>query len=865
MDPFSGVASVCGITSLAIQLGQGIKGLYDFWKEVQNAPEDVAQITQGLQIIQAVLLKIAQNAETERFQSQNESIVQDALKTLQSHIQRLEKLLEPFQTASSGGKIRQRWSAVKIVRDKDKIKKCKALINEAQMTLGNVQTLDLSEALFMARQEVASVESLSYATVQRTMSIESKVDVLLNDVQDQIKRQNSIEDNRALSNGLPVAALSKKLMQLALQGALASVDSDDDLRTALETYSAQGSRIPAPIHELSGSSVTYAKATSKDGPLSNGAETFTSHKYETMTRPQRTPLFKKTTVESHSGFYEAYIARIYYQTRLVHIEATEQDEDKDPYDKGNRNSRQEVEKRFMVFPKFPRFLSKMFSFSFTRSQTYGWLSGINISPQNFRDEDALIFEFCSKGNIDGIMTLFSRGEATPHDVDPDGWTPMHYAAQTRNPKLCKFLAIQGASGNALDLSNCNPIQMSMKQNPYKRVPPQFVKRTSLLETVRVLVEYGSADPSLENSGGQNTYDLMSSGTPEVISWLLRNTPFDFDPSHRETNGKPILIKLLIKSTTTVQDLDTLISLGADVNCRMYSLTEQDEADGLCKTWTALHFVAECVDGWYEADGKTLSEAPLDRARLLLQRGADLHAVCARGETPTDRLFCHISSDCFVKWIDMLKSEGINMVEFAKGEIEAHAGTDWYVKNECYKYLRDMLRLSYGEEDEIDEFLSTIPSIVHHERRVVAQLAAEGAKAAQEREQELADRERRKRSKEDENEEEAAFSDWWEDQINEEPLFTTEEEVLEEVRRYREERRTKLTDSTTSNGTIGQQWKDEASQGKASPSPKEIRQYQWPHEIRWQKWRALGGAHGTQWREWNRTHEEKDWVMYGTRN
>lgn len=139
MDPFSGVASVCGITSLAIQLGQGIKDLYDFWKEVQNAPEDVAQIIQGLQIIQAVLLKIAQNAETERFQSQNESIVQDTLKTLQSHIQRLEKLLEPFQIASSGGKIRQRWSAVKIVRDKDKIKKCKALINEAQMTLGNVQ------------------------------------------------------------------------------------------------------------------------------------------------------------------------------------------------------------------------------------------------------------------------------------------------------------------------------------------------------------------------------------------------------------------------------------------------------------------------------------------------------------------------------------------------------------------------------------------------------------------------------------------------------------------------------------------------------------------------------------------------------
>ena len=281
----------------------------------------------------------------------------------------------------------------------------------------------------MARQEVASVESLSYATVQRTMSIESKVDVLLNDVQDQIKRQNSIEDDRALSNG-PVLALSKKLMQLALQGALTSVASDDQLRATLENYGEKGSQIATPVHELSSSSTVYAAKAERQSGAGTSRTVVQSEKYETMTRPLRPPVLRKEIMQSDSGFYDAYIARIYYQHRVVKVKAAEEDEFDD---EGDVDSRQEVERRYMVFPRLPKLLSGMFSWScsYTRSRTSGWLSGINIQPFNLRDEDSLIFEFCSKGNVDGIKSLFSRGEASPFDVDSDGWTPMHVSNRTQ--------------------------------------------------------------------------------------------------------------------------------------------------------------------------------------------------------------------------------------------------------------------------------------------------------------------------------------------------------------------------------------------------------------------------------------------------
>lgn len=41
---------------------------------------------------------------------------------------------------------------------------------------------------------------------------------------------------------------------------------------------------------------------------------------------------------------------------------------------------------------------------------------------NIRSEDALIFEFCSLGNLEGLKSLLRRGDASPLDCDPEGWT-----------------------------------------------------------------------------------------------------------------------------------------------------------------------------------------------------------------------------------------------------------------------------------------------------------------------------------------------------------------------------------------------------------------------------------------------------------
>ena len=55
----------------------------------------------------------------------------------------------------------------------------------------------------------------------------------------------------------------------------------------------------------------------------------------------------------------------------------------------------------------------------------GWK--YNLSSRSFRavSGDALIFELCKKGEVEGIKSLFARGEASVMDRAPTGFTPLH--------------------------------------------------------------------------------------------------------------------------------------------------------------------------------------------------------------------------------------------------------------------------------------------------------------------------------------------------------------------------------------------------------------------------------------------------------
>jgi hypothetical protein len=69
-----------------------------------------------------------------------------------------------------------------------------------------------------------------------------------------------------------------------------------------------------------------------------------------------------------------------------------------------------------------RFLGMSRGILVSATSSSGWR--YTIQPFRAVAEDSLIFEFCRKGNLEGVRTLFERREASPWDRDPTGQTPL---------------------------------------------------------------------------------------------------------------------------------------------------------------------------------------------------------------------------------------------------------------------------------------------------------------------------------------------------------------------------------------------------------------------------------------------------------
>ena len=64
--------------------------------------------------------------------------------------------------------------------------------------------------------------------------------------------------------------------------------------------------------------------------------------------------------------------------------------------------------------------------------TQGWKN--NLSSRTFRavPMDALIFQFCEDGNLEGVKTLLARGDASLMDRCPKGLTLLHVSITPTN-------------------------------------------------------------------------------------------------------------------------------------------------------------------------------------------------------------------------------------------------------------------------------------------------------------------------------------------------------------------------------------------------------------------------------------------------
>ena len=132
MDGLSGAASGIAVVSLALQLGDSIKQLYDFWHSVKEAPDHVRTIATELSLLSSVLTEMAfeeQHLEPDQTLTTALEACHDRVKTL-THI---TNLLEPGFTSRSL-RIRK-WTAFKAVFKAEKIQNFQKMLDGLKITL----------------------------------------------------------------------------------------------------------------------------------------------------------------------------------------------------------------------------------------------------------------------------------------------------------------------------------------------------------------------------------------------------------------------------------------------------------------------------------------------------------------------------------------------------------------------------------------------------------------------------------------------------------------------------------------------------------------------------------------------------------
>jgi hypothetical protein len=365
MEVLGSASAVFAVASIAIQLGETIQSLVEFWKTVQNAPAEINSLFNELRCLSKVLEKVAEHNLGEELASS----ATYALLNCQTKIAELRK--EAHAAAanlSSHSSYKRKWSAV-------------------QITLKKAQLDSLRNALENAKSTILIFQSISIQSEHTPFSIQYLVDFRRSDLrvlrEITLRTLESVEgtsfsshrgnmniDYVKISNGKPIQGLYKK---------------DESRKSSQDLFSFGEA---PPMHRISESL--------PDGPKLH----ITNKTYETLH-------FSSLALPSPLWAIQSELrTRKVLTKRGSHMRAFV-----------------ETDSSCVLYPSnFLRKLGMSYGIWVQSKSMTGWQ--FSLQPFIAVPSDSAMFQFCRDGNVPAIKVLLSLGQASVRDRDPLGRTPL---------------------------------------------------------------------------------------------------------------------------------------------------------------------------------------------------------------------------------------------------------------------------------------------------------------------------------------------------------------------------------------------------------------------------------------------------------
>ncbi|KAF7927760.1 uncharacterized protein EAE98_006142 [Botrytis deweyae] len=174
-DPVGLTASVIGIATLAVQLGDALRKAAEFWEAVQDAPSDIRRLSKQLRLVASVFHTIRLEYEAGSIPTNFESMVNDALELAKDDIDQLSEFISVLSRKLSvaNGSLGRQWRKVQMVLKASKIERFRDNLESVKTTMALLQGSRQQASLIQvsSRLDVLSTNISSIATTNSTHQI----------------------------------------------------------------------------------------------------------------------------------------------------------------------------------------------------------------------------------------------------------------------------------------------------------------------------------------------------------------------------------------------------------------------------------------------------------------------------------------------------------------------------------------------------------------------------------------------------------------------------------------------------------------------------------------------------------------------
>lgn len=259
----------------------------------------------------------------------------------------------------------------------------------------------------------------------------------------------------------------------------------------------------------------------------------------------------------------------------------------------------------------------------------------------------------SLGDLSKVAMLLKHNSYTD-TRDHNRQTPLHYAIQSGNTEVAKYLIDHGANLNVHD----NYYQKTNTKYVYYKTPLHYAIESGNIEIAKYLIDRG-ANPNIQDAYSKTPlYSAIYSGNTEIVKYLLDHNA---DPNSKSYYTFPLLAGIKLGNAEIVK---SLIEYGADLGIKNTSAQ------------TLLHYAIELkhteiakylIDRGIDVDTRDISsgKSPLHFAmhmknmevvKYLIEHNADIDIQDSYGLTPL-----HLAVDIGnKKMIEQLVEKGANI-------------------------------------------------------------------------------------------------------------------------------------------------------------------------------------------------------------